>query len=668
MTQNTTKMPQTANSNKKKIYKKYLTKCMNLVNGTNHTNDYNFTNNELYALRPDHIKRYLSLMSYGTENPDTEIDLPVHGRSSSLEFAKKAISFFMPNKNMVWNNQTEQGNPTRSSVLNDFIKEVKKKEVRKQGKASKARRPLVTSEFRQIIDRVRGGDDNYTFKYSLAAYYIFQFHMVARVDDVMHFKCEDLTPHLDFDFALKSKMCWSKNVLDERATTDQIILGAADPGYCTLLALAIHLEAAVGDGTIAGMDSALFGINKQMASTKFKNIVNSAEFEKAAEGELGSHSTRKYAATMARRNGCSRDDVDARGRWKGQRRIVDLYIDAHLPFPDAKVASSLCLGGPVKYELRRDSRISDDWLIENVAKNIASLFPRRMALVLGKALLWGICDDDVAAFIDTETVQRVRAEVRNLNNCYTTDNVNPVKKIPLIISGEEGALIINELTDDDNDGGNGGAGVQQRGGVVGIGGVGGNSVDSNQIRFLVSAVKSLNRQNEELKNELHVFKSTCNTLLSQLNTSVKRIAIIPSVRANSVRHQNGGGGMTIEIGGDGNDNGGTSRGGGSSSIPYESTLCKCPKSLHVLWQEYEFGVGGRKAAKTFSSKERGAVKFNYSLRNHFWMLMNRMISRGYTHTSAIDKIYSVYGTHLSATNILREIRKDTKNGGHAELR
>ena len=166
---------------------------------------------------------------------------------------------------------------------------------------------------------------------------------------------------------------------------------------------------------------------------------------------------------------------------------MDLYIDAHLPFPDAKVAASLCLGGPVKYELRRDSRISDDWLLEHVAKNIHSLFPRRMALVLGKALLWGICDDDVAVFIDPATVQRVRAEVRNLNNCFSEDNINPVKKIPLIISGEEGALIINELVDDDDDdghGGNDGNGravvPQQRGGVVGFGGVGGgSSTDSN---------------------------------------------------------------------------------------------------------------------------------------------------------------------------------------------
>ena len=125
----------------------------------------------------------------------------------------------------------------------------------------------------------------------------------------MHFKCEDLTPHLDFDFALKSKMCWSKNLLDERSTSDQIVLGAGDPSYCTLLALAIHLETNTSNGLIHSSECRLFGIDKQIASKRFKAIVEDEDFEKSGgNGELGSHSTRKFAATFARRNGCSRDD------------------------------------------------------------------------------------------------------------------------------------------------------------------------------------------------------------------------------------------------------------------------------------------------------------------------------------------------------------------------
>ena len=210
--------------------------------------------------------------------------------------------------------QTNQGNPTRSKDLNDFIKDVRKKEVRKQGKPSQARRALTESEFRQVVKAVRS-----KHMYSLAAYYLFQFHMIARVDDVMHFKCEDLTPHVEYDFAIKSKMCWSKNVLDERSTSDQIVLGAGDPSFCTILGLAIHLQTKIANGSIVDHQSPLFGINKHTASRHLKEIVEGEGFERnGGEGALGSHSTRKFAATFARRSGCSRDDVDARGRWKGQ--------------------------------------------------------------------------------------------------------------------------------------------------------------------------------------------------------------------------------------------------------------------------------------------------------------------------------------------------------------
>lgn len=651
-------MPREAANRNKKSYKKHLLRCMNLVKGTNHSVEYNFSAEELFELTPDEIVRYFCVLAYGTETPDLNTDHPTSARSNTLEYAKKAISSFMPNKNMVWNSRSKEGNPTRSSDVTDLIKVVKKAEVRKLGVPSQARRALTTEEFRQIIRRIRQpGEDRLANKYSLAAYFIFQCHMIARVDDVMHFKHVDLTPHLEFDFALKSKMCWSKNLLDERSTTDQIILGAADTDFCTLLALAIHLETNIENGLI-GEESTLFGIKKQFASNSFKSIVEEEEFRKSSEGELGSHSIRKYSATLARRNGCSKDDVNMRGRWKGQKRIVDTYIDMSLPYPDAKVAASLCIGGAIKYELRSNSRISNDWLVEHVSKNIASLFPRQMAIVLGKALLWAICDDEASQFIDSAMVQRVRTDVRSLNGCYTAGltSMNPVRKVPLIVNGEEGVLIINELEDDVDDV-NLGHGVQ-------AGGIGRS--DSNQIRMLVSAVKSLSRQNEEMKNELHIFKTTCNTLLSQLNTSVKRISIIPGIRSRG-RSQVG------HVGNGSNPSSPSSAAGGTeintnNAIPYESTLCKCPKSLHVLWQEYEFGVGGRKPAKLFSARERGRVKFNYSLRNHFWLLMNRMILRGYTHAAAIDKIYSVYGTNLSATKILRMIRSDSKTGGHAQLR
>ena len=48
---------------------------------------------------------------------------------------------------------------------------------------------------------------------------------------------------------------------------------------------------------------------------------------------LGSHSIRKYAATHARKCGCSKDEKDIRGRWKSKGRVSDVYDDVELPYP-----------------------------------------------------------------------------------------------------------------------------------------------------------------------------------------------------------------------------------------------------------------------------------------------------------------------------------------------
>jgi hypothetical protein len=63
---------------------------------------------------------------------------PIHGRSSSLEFYKKALSYFMPNKRMGWNEVTQAGNPTKSSEIIDRIKKGKK---RKFGRPEKNPQP-----------------------------------------------------------------------------------------------------------------------------------------------------------------------------------------------------------------------------------------------------------------------------------------------------------------------------------------------------------------------------------------------------------------------------------------------------------------------------------------------------------------------------------------------
>ena len=52
-----------------------------------------------------------------------------------------------------------------------------------------------------------------------------------------------------------------------------------------------------------------------------------------------------------RRCRISKDYADYRGRWK-KRRVIDQYEDVLLLYPDAKSASALCPGGPMKYTIK----------------------------------------------------------------------------------------------------------------------------------------------------------------------------------------------------------------------------------------------------------------------------------------------------------------------------
>ena len=103
----------------------------------------------------------------------------------------------------------------------------------------------------------------------------------------------------------------------------------------------------------------------------------------------------------------------------------------------------------------------------------------------------------------------------------------------------------------------------------------------------------------------------------------------------------------------------------------EVQLSKRPKDLYSLWTEYTHGLGGLKAARDFTSVERGAVKQKYYRRKTFWDVVATHIDGGFTAPAAIDLLYQVYGRNLSVTMVLNKMLEDRKrfNGRpHPRLR
>jgi hypothetical protein len=103
-------------------------------------------------------------------------------------------------------------------------------EVRKQGKASQATRPLTIAEMKFVFDILRKST-SLTKKLAVPALCAFQFHLFGRIEDTCQFNINELYVHGSFNFALRGQMCWSKNVMEGREAPPQIILGANDPDF-----------------------------------------------------------------------------------------------------------------------------------------------------------------------------------------------------------------------------------------------------------------------------------------------------------------------------------------------------------------------------------------------------------------------------------------------------
>ena len=168
------------------------------------------------------------------------------------------------------------------------------------------------------------------------------------------------------------------------------------------------------------------------------------------EKKVGTHSIRKFAATYARRCGCSKDEIDYRFRWKNVR-MQDRYVEGHISVDDAKVAAALCKGEPIMYSIKVESNISESWVLAHVVPNIAKHYSRSCSLLLGTALLWRIMDPVQSKVLPSQQVDRVRRLYHSMEGNILTIDENPVAKIPLSVHGYDGHLHVTPLAVDEDD-------------------------------------------------------------------------------------------------------------------------------------------------------------------------------------------------------------------------
>jgi hypothetical protein len=131
-----------------------------------------------------------------------------------------------------------------------------------------------------------------------------------------------------------------------------------------------------------------------------------------------------------------------------------------------------------------------------------------------------------------------------------------------------------------------------------------------------------------------------------MQSNIRRIAIQPVVRraAAVANGPNGGAGA------------------GAGAVPCVTTLTANPRTLHLLWEEYEHGIAGRKAARLFTREERGRVKHKYCRRKLVWNCIATLVRAGFTAQVAIDRIYQVYGENATVTTIINRMKQDRQAG------
>ncbi|OWZ02108.1 hypothetical protein PHMEG_00026389 [Phytophthora megakarya] len=437
-------------------------------------------------------------------------------------------------------------------------------------------------------------------------------------------------------------MRWSKNINEERDAPEQIIIGSMDPKMCVLLNLAVHIEST---SNIVSSEF-VYGNPKdgdRVVRRCLTNMVKNDAFKKLKTGKLGTHSLRKGAATYATRSGVSKDFVNRRGRWRTRKGVVDIYIDNTQPYPDALTAATLAgPAGPCFYNLRTGvGCVSTNFLVDQIAPTVKQLMGESIAATLALPLLWAAMEPSENydyALLPNKLQQRI---LRAFTNVAETPGLNPVVREGIYVTDDGSQLNLVIMENSECSGQKNNAATTHPGGNVG-----GGEVAHREFAALHAQIAAVRQHTTD---EVQQLRRDFQRELQKLQTIFRRVAMYPAVRHDISAHD-----PPVE------DLPGTRR-------VLTARLSKRPKDLYELWHEYQVGCGDLKAAKEFTTVERGANKFAYSRRKVFWDVVSSLVRSGFTSETAIDKVYSVYGRQLSVSNILVALRADRKRGRHPGL-
>jgi len=635
---------------------------------------------ELLEIKPSDIKRWLAFRAHGDPYPK-ESDNPTMERSASLLKAKHAVSVFMPNRHVKWM-EGIGGNPTQHVSITQFIGDVERKETRGQGVKANDKRAYREAEFFMVLQLFREEEDfDHRWKYPTMT--LWSHHLIHRLDDSCHFKVNDPHGCHAWPFALMTKTKWSKNVKTQQQCPDQIILGSGEWKSCTVMALANYLEMWLGMNPNAlhlfttderlgknGQPLGPLNVNKQYAN-RIKTVVWNKEAFKDLEDEVGEHngvgtcSNRKHAADRADKQGAQLHQVEHRGRWTGEKggRVVKKHcISSDDPYTDAYVASLLCDGGPMRYKLQEGLDVNDNWLCTEVIPNVKERFGTdlRLCHVLALARLWSVFDDNASQLLPEVDVARIRHSFQGGPDLVG----NPVLKTSLEILRVGGRLQTIDAS----------AQQQQQQGAAAAAAQMLRGADTTQLLAYIQRMETRHDQQlQAIRSEQLAFRQWAAEQFQLVISNQRRFGgtIQQSMSRGHPQHQQRrrrhAGAQHEQQLQEQQQQQQRIVNPRAAPLPQRNVdrnakLHPRIQTLSDLWEEYQFGIGDNKPAKSFSSQEKNAkkTKQTHYRRSKVWKLQCYLINAGYSIFEANARIADVYNS-TKPTSIILQITRDQKN-------
>ena len=547
----------------KKQYQGHFIEFMEFWQKREYADDQEFDPETLRAIRPHDVVMWMHHKAYGKTNVNyqTYADKPKYARHSHLLKAKSAISYYMPDPEP-WNDKHQCGNPTRSPRVNSVLKRINEMEAKDLGAPSKEKRDMRDEEFR-FMTRILSGMRHIFFNCQLCvAYAVLAFNLIFRSDCVSWLKVRDVKKHPQYDFALSLTVKWGKTVRGNKKCPPQIVIGSMDTWYCPLLNLAVFLETWLkqGGGAPGFNDSYLFTkdqerdvdgtplgpkrVNRrfQKACTKiFKGDDRFKELAKEMDGDLGSHSIRKFAATFCKNLGIDLSDVNFRGRWKSEEErnnkvLADSYVNKNQPIIDAQVAEVLCQNQPCSYRRHKDATgVTDQWLLKHVVPFMHHFYSQGAgstspALTLAYPLLWAAMSPEMEHRMDPLQRNKIREEYEKIRTLPV--GVNPVVRVGLRIGRRKHLLVIDEVSPEvtavpaDSEA----AAAATAQGVVPLTGLATPGADTKVIldtmfSYQQQLVKMVQNNNQSSQNMISGLRSDMDKKLDNLNHHVCRLVV-----------------------------------------------------------------------------------------------------------------------------------------------